>query len=226
MIIDRKARIKTFVINLSKRKDRKQSIISEFGGRKEFEVFIVPASRHKIGAIGLWNSICQIIQNALTGKDDFIIICEDDHVFTKEYNTKRLFDSISMAGEWKADVLLGGVSWLDSTLQVDKEIFWVNRFNGLQFTVVFRKFFERILRAEFVPGDDADLKFSTLSDAVFLLHPFISIQKEFGYSDITTGNDKKGKVSSLFSAQTEKLNQLKSVASYYKIEFNNYRPND
>ena len=78
--------IPTYVINMKERLDRKKHIIGEFKGRDEFDVTYMDACTHKIGAVGLWNSIVRIIRLALENEDDVVVICEDDHYFTEDYS--------------------------------------------------------------------------------------------------------------------------------------------
>src|SRR5579859_2973117 len=169
--------ISTYVINLSKRTERKENILKEFAGRKEFKVHIVTAIEHATGAIGLWNTIKYILQNMVEDRDDFILICEDDHQFTGNYSEEILFGCIAEARERGADILCGGVSWFEDCLQVTERLFSVQKFSGLQFTIVFKKFFSVITGAGFNAGDVADYKISALSKNKFVIHPYISVQK-------------------------------------------------
>ena len=50
------------------------------------------------------------------------------------------------------------------------------------------------------------------------MFPFISTQKEFGYSDATTKNNTEGYVDQIFSATTEKLQHLVKVAFFYHLK--------
>ncbi|QEC51475.1 glycosyl transferase [Anseongella ginsenosidimutans] len=145
-------KINTYAINLARRTDRKASLISEFKGRNEFQLTVVPAIAHKVGAIGLWQTICQIIQKVCNDDIDNILICEDDHVFTEAYTSNRLIRAINQSRKYDADILLGGVSWFDQVLQVDKNLFWVDRFTGTQFMLIYRKFYEKILEADLGKG--------------------------------------------------------------------------
>ena len=61
-----------------------------------------------------------------------------------------------------------------------------------------------------------DFKISELSDKIFVMHPFISVQKEFGYSDVTSKNAEEGYVESLFAGSSRKLNMLKRVKAEYE----------
>jgi len=212
--------ILTFVINLKKRKDRREHILFEFRERSEFKLIIKEAFEHETGSLGLWMTLVDIIKN-VNQREDYILICEDDHQFTNYYSSQILFQSIKDARHKGADVLLGGVSWLNSGLAVSENLFWVEDFSGLQFAVIFKKFFNVIAGAVFESCDAADYKISSLTNKKFIIHPFISTQKEFGYSDVTIKNNLTGHVSDLFSRSDTCIQLLKKVSDFY-----NYQPGE
>lgn len=209
-------KMKIFIINLDRRVDRKIHSLEQFSGKDEFDVSFVSAIEHLSGALGLWETIRYIIENMVSNQDQFIILCEDDHEFTNFYNKEDLCRGIIAAKEKKADILLGGVSWFQTAIQISPQLFWTESFTGLQFTVIFRKFFDVILTSDFDDQDAADRKISSLTDDKFLFYPFLSIQREFGYSDVTFRNNSLGRVNSLFASSSEKLGQLRRVTEYYK----------
>ncbi|MRG46983.1 hypothetical protein GFS24_17810 [Chitinophaga sp. SYP-B3965] len=208
-----------YIINLKERKDRLEHIKGQMQDRNEFSVFIKEAIKHETGALGLWNTLVTIVKEARSKEEKFIIICEDDHLFTDCYNATLLRKAIVEAGDKEADLLSGGVSWFHTALQISSDLFWVDRFTGLQFTVIYSKFFNAILDATFEPTDAADYKLSELTGNKFLLYPFISIQREFGYSDVTEKNNLPGYVTQVFADSLEKLGQLKDVGVFYGLEF-------
>src|SRR6185312_11999897 len=193
----------------------RQHILQQFYQKKEFDVHIVEACQHSNGAIGLWNSITYILQNLINVQDDYVLICEDDHQFTSEYSKGHLIKCIAEAKGKGADILLSGVSWFKDAIQISKNLFWVEKFSGLQFTIVFKKFYDKILQAAFSETDAADYKISSLSENKFIIYPFISTQKEFGYSDVTAKNNEAGRVEKIFDECFERLQLLSNVAAYY-----------
>ena len=208
--------IPTFIINLKSRVDRRQHIINEFAARNEFSVNIIEAHEHKIGAIGLWRTMKEIIVLASQQNHDFILICEDDHQFTQFYSKEILFKSINQVKEKNADILIGGVNWFDGVVPVNDTLLWSYIFNGTQFIIVFKKFFEAILHVDFSDYDGADFKISALTQNKFIIYPFISVQKDFGYSDATPHNNLPGRADELFLKSSAWLQNLANVASYYK----------
>lgn len=208
-------KIPTFVINLKSRTDRHAHILSQFTGKPEFNVKIVEAKIHRHGTIGLWNSIKHIVADLADPNDEFILICEDDHLFTRDYSCEFLLKAIEDVKDLCGDVLLGGVSWFNDAVQITDELFWIKRFSGTQFVVVFKKFFNSIIEAEFSEYDTADTKISSLSDSIYFTTPFISVQKEFGYSDATEYNNRIQRVESLFFNSAVRAKMLSNVRSYY-----------
>ena len=205
-----------YAVNLKNRIDRKQHILQEFQRREEFDLDIVEAFKHVNGAFGLWKTIKYVLQNKMHDEIDYIIICQDDHLFTKEYSKEYLQYCIDEAQSLHADILAGGVSGFTSAIKVTDSLYWVEKFSGLQFTVVFRKFFEKILDADFENINAADLKLCELTENKFFIYPFLSIQKEFGYSDVTNGNNVKGIVENGFRDSHEKVKIITSVSNSYK----------
>ena len=213
--------IPTYVINLKERKDRLKHIKFQFLDKSEFEISVIAAVKHPVGAIGLWQSIHKIVDMAQKQNKDFILICEDDHEFTPCYSKQHLFDCIAEAKINEADVLLGGVSALRSAFPISKYLFWTELFNGSQFVILFNKFFKTILEAEFENNDLADYKISSLTTRQFFIYPFISIQKDFGYSDATKKNNEAGRVAEYFKKASETVEYLLNVLTFYKTEHKN-----
>lgn len=208
--------IPAYIINLKKRTDRRDNILQEFAGRSEFTLHIVEAIEQERGAMGLWNTIQHILQDLVDDSAAYILICEDDHQFTGNYSKEALFDCIAEAKERKADIVCGGVSWFEDCFPVSEKLFTIQKFSGLQFTIIFKKIFAAILHADFGAKDVADYKISMLAENKFVIHPYISIQKDYGYSDATPINHQEGKVEGFFEKSDEHFRRLREVNSFYK----------
>ena len=207
--------MQVFAINLPSRTERRSSIVREFQTNPEFDIELTVPVFHPKPNVSLWLTIQQIVQVQLNKEGDFFILCEDDHQFTKNYNTTFLQKCIAEAQLSDADILLGGVSWQKNSVQVSENLFWMENFSGLQFTVIFKKFYNSILTAEFGDRDTADHKISALTHKKFVIYPAISTQKEFGYSDVTPGNNATGRVDFLFEKTNKIFDSLNKVRSYY-----------
>lgn len=207
--------IKVFSPNLLFRVDRLTHIRNEFKDKNQYELNIVKPVNHKTPTQSLWITLQQLIKNEVNRDDYFFILCEDDHQFTENYSSDFLNNCIAEAQQLNADILLGGVSWQKTSIQISDNLFWVEKFSGLQFTVIFRKFYNSILSAQFGEMDTADHKISDLTDKKFVIYPAISTQKEFGYSDVTPGNNAAGRVGFLFKKTNHILDSLKKVNGFY-----------
>lgn len=211
-----KSTIPVYIPNLEFRKDRRESVVAQFSGREEFEVHIVPAIKHSNGAWGLWQTFYQIVSLATEKKYPFFIFCEDDHIFSDNYDTEFLKESIKEADSLGADLLSGGMSWIDCPVQVTERLFWVKAFNGMQFTIIFKRFYHTILTFSNKKGYITDSFLSGLSDNIFVLYPYISTQADFGYSDVTSKNNIRGRVPSLFKNTLLQLEKLNKVRLFYQ----------
>ncbi|MDR0792171.1 MAG: glycosyltransferase family 25 protein [Chitinophagaceae bacterium] len=220
--------IPTFAINLKKRVDRKAHIINQFKGRNEFDLKIVEAIEDKIPTLGIWKSILHIIKNLTNEEDEYIIVCEDDHEFTKDYTAEGLRESIKKAKSLDADILYGGLISHVCAIPVSDNLFWVQFAFGNQFMLIFKKFFPVLISNEHPKIIYlADYKISTLSDRKLVIHPFISVQKEFGYSDVSPENEKEGHISTQFQDGNKRLylltklwNRFQSIKAETKKESN------
>lgn len=69
---------------------------------------------------------------------------------------------------------------------------------------------------KFKENDTADGVISQLSNNLMTLYPFISRQKEFGYSDITQGNkDNPHLISQHFERADARLSAIHRVSTFY-----------
>ncbi|MGJ1195096.1 hypothetical protein ACR777_02375 [Sphingobacterium spiritivorum] len=211
-------KIPVYIINLKERIDRRIHIINEFRDKPEFEIFLFEAIRDNIGALGLWKSIRHIVEVAQNNEHDIIIICEDDHCFTENYDSEALFNALEQINHINADMLLGGVSHFEDSVAFDNNLFWLSGFTGFQFVILYRRFYSRFLKLNLKKGDDVDLKMQSISDMIFCIFPFISIQKEFGYSDVTKKNEPYGVVKGYFEKSEHRLKTI----SFLKNHFDNY----
>lgn len=210
-------KIKIYTPNLPQRTERKKSITEQFEGKDLFDVNIVCPIPDKVASNSLWRTFFGVVEKECENGSDFFIFCEDDHVFTDEYTDAFLLDRIKEADGMEADILSGGVSWMRDALQVRDHLFWMERFNGMQFTVIYKRFYDKILATQYDETQKyvTDVFLSTLSDSIFVMFPYISVQKEFGYSDVTTKNNKEGYVESLFEKTEKTLTILNKVRNHY-----------
>ncbi|QEC51474.1 glycosyl transferase family 25 [Anseongella ginsenosidimutans] len=207
--------VPVYVINLPEHKDRITHIRGQFEGREEFDVEFIEAHRHEIGVINLWESIKKVIRTAMERNDDVIVICKDDHEFTPHYSRTSLFRQIIGAAEQGANIMLGGINHFGQAIPVAEGRFWIDQFQSTQFIVAYRIFFQRILDEPFTEGEVADVKFSEMTSHKMIIHPFISAQKDFGYSDLPVQGLKMTKHKDLFCRSEERLTKILAIADRY-----------
>lgn len=210
-----------YVINLKDRVERRKHIEEQFREKPEFELNWIEAVKHRIGAVGLWQSMVKAVQVAIERDDDIIIICEDDHTFTPNYNKEYLLINIIVANEQGSDLLSGGIGGFGVAVPVSTNLYWVDWFWSTQFIVIFKPLFQKILDYDFKDNDTADGVLSVIANDRMVLFPFISIQKDFGYSDVTrSNNDITGLVDNLFLQSDYRLRTIHHVACKFRKETN------
>lgn len=208
--------IPTYIINVKERHDRLAHMRNEFKGRPQFALNIIEAVVHQSGAKGLWLSVLMIIEQAKSKGENYVLICEDDHQFTGNFNEVEFEKFLIETDQKKGDILLGGVHWFNSTFEVGEKLFWVDKFTATQFLVIYSRFFDTLLKSDFLDTDDLDLKISTLTDHKFVIYPFISVQKEFGYSDIRFNSHEALPMNTDFKLTSSLLNHLQKIDKYFR----------
>lgn len=211
--------IPTYVINLPERTERRAHIEAQFADRGEFDVKIINACKHEIGAVGLWDSFRKIILLAIANKDDVIIIIEDDHVFTQAYDSKKLLKVISEANRLGVEFLLGGIGGFSTAIPISKNMFWVDDFYCTQFTILFSRVFTKILNISFDEKVTSDGILSKVSINKMAIYPFVSEQKSFGYSDISQLNYQIGGLEKMFDITDARLKKIYKAQSLCQSEF-------
>ena len=213
--------VPVYVINLKERIERRKHIEEQFHGKPEFELTWIEAVEHPIGAVGLWQSMVKAVQMAEDNEDDIMIICEDDHTFASAYSKTYLWANMIQANEQGSELLSGGIGSFGAAVPVATNRYWVDWFWSTQFMVIFKPLFQKILDYDFKDTDTADGVLSILAKDKMVLYPFISIQKDFGYSDVTrSNNDVSGLVNHLFQQSDYRLRTIHHVAHKFRQEKN------
>ena len=75
-----------------------------------------------------------------------------------------------------------------------------------QFIVVYNRFFDKMLDYSFQDTDTADGVISKLATNKMVIFPFISEQRDFGYSDVTQSNmEQQGKIREHFARANKRM---------------------
>ena len=208
--------MEVYILNVPKRQERRDSVMQEFHGKDCFSTHIITPVNHSIPRVSHWLSFLQLTQHANAEGLDCFVFCEDDHTFTEHFEEQSFLCLVEEASQLKADVLIGGVSWMATSVQVSDGLFWLDKFNGTQFVIIFSRFYDKILASNWNENNVVtDFHISENSENIFVTFPFISIQKDFGYSDVTAFNNAKGYVTGLFDGTFKGLQILDKVRSFY-----------
>lgn len=206
-----------YVINFKERIDCRRHIEEQFNSKSEFALKWIDAVAHPIGAVGLWKSMVKAVQQAEINEDDIIIICEDDHSFKSEYKKEYLLSNIIEANKQGAELLSDGIGGFGTAVPVAVNRYWIDCFCCTQFIVVFKPLFKKRLDYDFKDSDTADGVLSVLTNDKMVIYPFISIQKDFGYSDVTqSNNDIAGLLNNDFCQSNRRLRIIHHVAYKFK----------
>lgn len=210
--------IPVFALNMPSRIDRRESLYEQFADKEEFKLYLCkPFEEEYVPTLSLWKSFVEIIKIAKQKSLPFFIFCEDDHIFTKEYNKAYLETCIRESLSLKAELLSGGMSFMQDCIQISNNLFWVNKFNGMQFSIIFQNLYDRILELDKArKGNALDIVISLNSDHIYTMSRTISMQKEFGYSDVTPPNAKKGTINRAFTISQNQLTIISKVNEFYR----------
>lgn len=206
--------VPVYAINMKERTERRKHIISQFEGREEFDFHLVEACIDTDGRKGLWKSIVSIVKKAKEDKEQVIIICEDDYYFTKNYSPGLLMYEIKKGYHLGADLLTGGIGGFGDAIPRDFRLYQIDWFWCTQFIVVYSALFDKILSYDFRINDTADGVLSVLAYRKMVIYPFISEQKDFGYSDVTQSNQEyAGRIREHFEWANRRMEQLSLLNS-------------
>lgn len=207
--------IPVYIINLADRTDRRDHILAQFEGRQEFAPILVEAYKDPVGAYGLWKSIVKAVKMAKENEDSVMILCEDDHLFTPQYSAQAFLRQLVSANEQGCDILMGGIGGFGAAVPTAYARFWVDWFWSTQFVVVYAHSFDKILNYEFKKGDTADGIFSQIFSRKMTIYPFISVQHDFGYSDVTRNNNRENEIENLFATASKRLQLIEQEYKAY-----------
>lgn len=208
--------IPAYIINLPERTERRAHMESQFQGREEFELVWVEACRHEKGTVGLWESIRKAVRMAEERDDQVMILCEDDHYFTEHYDKGKLIDHITEAYKQRAELVIGGVGGFGCALPVGPSRYWIDWYWSNQFLILYRSAYRKILDYRFEDTDTADGVLSEILTNKLAIHPFISRQKSFGYSDVTLDNNRNSEyIDYYFIAADEKFRRIKQAYDHF-----------
>jgi hypothetical protein len=155
---------------------------------------------------------------AIENDDDVIIICEDDHCFTADYSRDYLLKNILEAHRQDVEYMSGGTSYFNFAIPVSPNRFWVDTCLATQFVILYKKTFESLLKEPFDDNVIADIFLSSLMANKMTLSPSVSVQQNFGYSDVSPLHNKNiNLVDEMFNHCNDRLAHLKMIISKHQL---------
>ncbi len=192
--------IPVYVIDNSQRQENLTQLSGQFEGKTEFAVTLIPASTGDDPAYAWYTDLQRIVTMAMDNDEDIIIVCEDDHFFTKNYSKSFFFRNIIEAWEQGADCLTGGCTAFNYAVPVAASRFWVNACEG-NFVVMYRALYSKIREASFETGWKQGSLPSAISSNKLLLYPFVAAKKTNGPAQLNR--------EALFHRSEERLGRMK-----------------
>lgn len=174
--------MKTLIINLKSREDRRQEILQEVAKIPFLDYEIVDAIEHKNTKIGCTLSHKLCIEIAKQRKLPYVLILEDDAVF--EDNALEVLERSwkeVQAYDWKVFYL--GANLRDTSYGITPDLIEVRRPNTNHAYIVHESFYDTMLGL--TPDIIIDLQMRALSytDKMYMCAPMIAFQRK-SYSDL------------------------------------------
>lgn len=171
------------VITTDERVDRHAHIEAQFNDYPQYVLRMHSAPRqrgdHRCGSL-VKKMVAAIDRNRSA---PYCVIIEDDHRFTGKFSPELLSAQIAAGDSLGLDILLGGVEYFSGpVLRYHSQdpfvnIISVQNFMGMQFCVVYKKFYDAFLKMD--PGRFPEESLST-NGAIRkgVIYPFVSIQED------------------------------------------------
>lgn len=182
--------IKTYIIsNKDRRPDRYADVTEQFSNRSEFDVqvtqcvFLDDNRRY-----GLWLSMMNCIADAKENGYDKCILVEDDAYFTDYYNENTFLKCVNYCENNGYDILHGGIYGTSNPIRnTDLPDLWdISWCWSTHFIVIYKDCYDQLLSYNFdLVHDVEDGVLNKLHLKRAVMYPFMVIQKEYGYTDIT-----------------------------------------
>ena len=116
--------------------------LKQFHDRPEFELHLVP-----ITVSSAWTALQDCIRKSDNDDDDLIIVCNERHLFTEDYDWDVFLQNIIKAQQMGCDILLSGATGFRYAVRVANNIFWIDKFKQDEFFVIYKKAFQKILKS-------------------------------------------------------------------------------
>ena len=144
------------------------NLYMEFQGHPEFEL-------HPIGEKWDWSIFRHVLEQvSQKDEDDAIIICHEGHRFTEVYQSCSFFRVLLECSELGTEMLLGGCRDFSNLVPVSPRLYWVDKYEGCNFIVLFRRAYHTLLNLSLNDCESLDEVLSRVLSNKLLIVPFIS----------------------------------------------------
>jgi glycosyl transferase family 25 len=157
----------TYIIDHLEDGDNETATLWEFSDRSEFDI-------KQTDAVGWAEAVSEMARAAIAAEDEIIILCKKGHRFTMQYSRSLLMQNILEAHRQKVDILCGGIERFTYAVPITKNRYWIDRFDGAGFIVLFKKVFPALLNAGSGQWKNLDALLSKATPNKMVLYPFIS----------------------------------------------------
>lgn len=107
---------------------------------------------------------------------DYIIICNTTKVISDVSVKIYMRSCITRAQKQGADILLGGVENFHKILQVEENLFCIEKFQGFNLIILFKSIFKKIIQNQNSFYSSMEDLLIDLADNIFVIHPFIILE--------------------------------------------------
>lgn len=107
-------------------------------------------------------------------EDDAIVICHEGHHFTEDYQPYVLFRALFESAGLGTDMLIGGCRDFGNLVPVGHGLYWVDKFEGCNFFILFHRAYQTLLDKSPNEGESLDEVLSRAFSNKLLMAPFIS----------------------------------------------------
>ncbi|WP_445430742.1 hypothetical protein [Chryseobacterium indoltheticum] len=112
-------------------------------------------------------------------ESEFVIICSASKKIDDISSFKHIADCISKAQKKSAEILLGGVKNFQKILEIDENLFCVEKFQGFNFIIFFNSIFDQIINNQHYTHVCIEEFLCEIAENIFVMHPFITLEESF-----------------------------------------------
>lgn len=150
-------------------------VANQFSCRKEFELHLLFANAgNAFRKKRMLEGLHAAVEDAIKNGDDFIVVCKENHTFTKNYSKEALLKTIIESNQLGCDLLIGACSSFDLAIPIKKNLLWTNHFLSFGFMVIFRRIFKKILDEPIDCPVSIEVMLSEITSNKMLTFPFVS----------------------------------------------------